>query len=335
MFCNSCGVENPKASNFCSGCGSKLTADRSLSLYQDLMDAGYSLLDSGNHSEALQKFQAALNSDYPLAPRALIAMAEVFEKLEQSNTGPQGPKVVLENQLSRLNMAKAAFEYDDRFLKLVMMHYHYIPLMWPSKEDVEKDTERSVKTQASLLVELAQYLPEDVLEGNIEFEIAEFVSEAANGIFHMFDVRIAEAQLHAGFMLANQEDVLENQYKSMSNLHFFLKQHPPAKIGAMMLMNEVKAKWSHFDGVLDLFVKCEDTISSMHGTVMTDEDLKNLDSVIDSLLSVQEFDYFNTYIAFGMLLDQLISEERTQESAVVSRLNAKYRSWKNKHRMTN
>lgn len=330
MFCNSCGVDNSKASSFCSGCGSKLNGDHELSLYQDMMDEGYSLLDAGKHSEALQKFQDALNSDWPLSPRALIGMAEVFERLEKG-IGSADSKIMMEHRLSRLNMAKAAFEYDDRLLKLSMMHYHYVPLMWPAREDAAKDPERAVKTQAALVVELAQNLPEDLLHGSIEFDIAEFISEAATGVFYTFDVRIAEAQLHAGFMLARQEDVLENQYKAMAKLHLFLRQHPPAKIGATMLMNGVRAKWAHFDEVLDFLAKCEDIISSMNGTEMTVEDLASLDREIDRLLNVQEFDFFNTYIAFGTLVDQLISETRNQEDAEVKRLNAKYRSWKNKY----
>ena len=290
-------------------------------MHAERMDYAYGLLDAGKFEEALAAFEVALQSDDPLAPRALLGMAELFEKLGDDET--------------RLQMAKGAFEFDDRSLKLSMMHHHYIPLMWPSNEDVVVDPEKAGRSKSSLLVQLAEYLPEDLLEGSIEFEIAEFISEVADWRLYFFDVRIAEALLQAGFMLANQEDVLENQYKTMSKLHFFLRLNPPARIGATMLMNEVKAKWSHFDGILDFFEKCENHISSMQGTVMTDENLLALDSQIDELLSVQEFDFFNTYIAFSILLDQLISEERVQENPVISQLDAKYRSWKNKHILAN
>lgn len=281
-------------------------------MHAERMDYAYGLLDAGKFEEALAAFEVALQSDDPLAPRALLGMAELFEKLGDDET--------------RISMAKGAFEFDDRTLKLSMIHFHYLPLMWPSDSEVNQDPDLAGKMRAALVAQAASYLPEDAPDSDLDFEVAVFVSDAANQVLFHFDSRVAEAQLHASFILAVESADLKIQYKAMRNLHGFFKNNPPGRVGAILEMNSVSATWSYFKNVLDQLDKCEQDLQSLVSVALTDKEVTELATEFDRLMEAPDYNFYNTYFAFALLVEHLHSPQANRQSPVVKALIEKYLS---------
>jgi hypothetical protein len=281
-------------------------------MHAERMDYAYGLVDAGKFEEALAAFEVALQSDDPLAPRALLGMAELFEKLGDDET--------------RLQMAKGAFEFDDRALKLSMFHLHYLPLMWPRDSEVHEDPDLAGKTRAALVAQAASYLPEDLPESDLDFEVAVFVSNAANQVLFHFDARVAEAQLRASFIVAVESADLQVQYKAMRNLHSFFNNNLPGRVGAILLMKGVSTSWSHFNNVLEQLDKCEQDLQSLVRAALIDNEVADLAAEFDRLMEAQDYNFFNTYFAFALLVDHLQSPQANRQSPVVKELIRKYLS---------
>lgn len=279
-------------------------------MHAERMEHAYRLLDTGKFEEALAAFQIALESNDPLAPRALLGMAELFEKLGDDET--------------RLSMAKGAFEFDDRTLKLAMFQHHYLPLMWPKDEEVKQDPDLAGRMRATLVVHAASYLPEDLPESDLDFEVAVFVSQAANPILFHFDSRVAEAQIRASFMLAVECADLAVQYKAMRNLHGFFRANLPDKVGAILAMNNISASWIHFTNALTELTKCEQKLQSMIGRQLGDDEVVSLAIEFDRLMEAPDYNFYDTYLAFGALVDFLQSPEADRQRPAVADLVEKY-----------
>lgn len=279
-------------------------------MHAERMEHAFGLLDAGKYEDALAAFQSVLQSGDPLAQRALLGMAELFEKLGDNET--------------RLSMAKGAFEFDDRTLKLAMIQLHYLPLMWPKDEEVSQDPDLAGRMRASLVVHAASYLPEDLPESDLDFEVAVFCSQAANPVLFHFDSRVAEAQIRASFMLAVESADLAVQYKAMRNLHGFFKANLPGKVGAILAMNNVSTSWIHFTNALTELDKCEQNLQSMIGRKLGDEEVASLAKEFDRLMEAPDYNFYDTYLAFGALVDFLQSPEADRLRPTVAALAEKY-----------
>ncbi len=281
-------------------------------MHAERMDYAYGLLDAGKFEESLAAFEVALQSDDPLAPRALLGMAELFEKLGDDE--------------ARLQMAKGAFEFDDRELKLSMFQFHYLPLMWPKDSEVNQDPDLAGKMRAALVSQAASYLPEDLPESDLDFEVAVFVSNAANQVLFHFDARVAEAQLRASFIVAVESADLKVQYTAMRNLHSFFNNNLPGRVGAILAMNGVSTSWRHFDHVLGELDKCEQGLQSLSSAAPSAHQLGDLAVNFDRLMEAPDYNFFDTYQAFALLVDQLQSPQTSRQSPAVKALVERYLS---------
>jgi tetratricopeptide (TPR) repeat protein len=276
------------------------------------MEHAFGLLDAGKYEEALAAFQIVLQSGDPLAQRALLGMAELFEKLGDNET--------------RLSMAKGAFEFDDRTLKLAMVQLHYLPLMWPRDEEVSQDPNLAGRMRAELVVHAASFLPEDNPESDLDHEVAIFVSNAANQVLFHFDSRVVEAQLHASFILAVDSADLKIQYRAMRNIHSFFSGILPSEVSAILVINKVSTSWSHFNNVIGQLDRCEQDLQTLIGRSLSDDELAAIAAEFDRLMEAPDYNFYNAYFAFGMLVDYLQSPQVNRQSLLVQVLIEKYLS---------
>jgi len=281
-------------------------------LHAERMEHAFGLLDAGKYEEALAAFQIVLQSGDPLAQRALLGMAELFEKLGDNET--------------RLSMAKGAFEFDDRTLKLAMVQLHYLPLMWPRDEEVSQDPNLAGRMRAELVVHAASFLPEDNPESDLDHEVAIFVSNAANQVLFHFDSRVVEAQLHASFILAVDSADLKIQYRAMRNIHSFFSGILPSEVSAILVINKVSTSWSHFNNVIGQLDRCEQDLQTLIGRSLSDDELAAIAAEFDRLMEAPDYNFYNAYFAFGMLVDYLQSPQVNRQSLLVQVLIEKYLS---------
>jgi hypothetical protein len=276
------------------------------------MEHAFGLLDAGKYEDALAAFQIVLQSGDPLAQRALLGMAELFEKLGDNET--------------RLSMAKGAFEFDDRTLKLAMVQLHYLPLMWPRDEEVSQDPNLAGRMRAELVVHAASFLPEDNPESDLDHEVAIFVSNAANQVLFHFDSRVVEAQLHASFILAVDSADLKTQYRAMRNIHSFFSGILPSEVSAILVINKVSTSWSHFNNVIGQLDRCEQDLQTLIGRSLSDDELAAIAAEFDRLMEAPDYNFYNAYFSFGMLVDYLQSPQVNRQSLLVQVLIEKYLS---------
>ena len=279
-------------------------------MHAERIALAYELRDAGKYEEALAAFETAYASDHQDAPMALIGVADVYEAMKDNP--------------SRLATVVRSFETNNRFVVLGMMIYHYLPVMWPGKDEVDKDAIEAIKKQAALLYKLAGFLPHDAIDHNFDVAATEILSDNASDVLFMHDARVAEVQIHASLLLGF-EPVLKLQLKAMKNLFFFLRANPPARIGAVMAMNNMTSQWKHFDLALDQLVKCEKAIAENSSSPMSEDALRAVDSEFDQLMAAGNYNFYDAFINFGTILDQIIYGKVNQDSDFIKQLHDKYR----------
>jgi tetratricopeptide (TPR) repeat protein len=283
-------------------------------MHADRMDAAFALLDAGKFDEARIAFEEAYRAEDPDAPLALLGLAELFETVGDDE--------------SRLAVANKALEHENNTLRLTMMRFHHVPMLWSKSHD-PMDAEKVIKSRADMVVRTASYLPLQQIEQDAALKAAIFVSEQASSIFYMFEARIAEAQFHAAMLLACYGD-REVQIKAMHNLHFFLRSTSPGEIGAMRVVNNMThSSWPLFDETLERLAICYKQIESMAELVMDELTLRRLDAEFDSAMSAsnpQSEDVYNGLARLGVIVNHLVSGNASEDDFFTKTLLHKYRN---------
>ena len=286
-------------------------------MHADRMDAAFALLDAGKFDEARIAFEEAYQADDPDAPLALLGLAELFE--------------ITGDEESRLAVANKALEHENNTLRLAMMRFHHVPILWSKDSEDPMDAEKVMKSRADLVVRTASYLPQLSIEDDVALKAAIFVSDQASGILYQYaDARIAEAQIHAAILLARHGD-RKVQIKAMHNLHFFFQNTAPARIGAMRVINNMtSSSWPFFDETLDNLVACYKEVESMAELVMDDLTLQRLDAEFDSAMNApnsQAGDIFDGLARLAVIVNHLVSGNANQDAFYTKTLLHKYRNF--------
>jgi tetratricopeptide (TPR) repeat protein len=283
-------------------------------MHADRMDAAFALLDTGKFDEARIAFEEAYQAEDPDAPLALLGLAELFETIGDDE--------------SRLAVANKALEHENNTLRLTMMRFHHVPILWSKSHD-PMDAEKVIKLRADMVVRTASYLPLQQIEEDAALKAATFVSEQASYIFYMYDARIAEAQIQAAMLLARYGD-RKVQIKAMHNLHFFFRSASPGQIGAMRVVNNMtSSSWRLFDETLERLAICYKQIESMAELVMDDLTLRRLDAEFDSAMNTsnpQSEDVYNGLPRLAVIVNHLVSGNASEDDFFTKTLLHKYRN---------
>jgi hypothetical protein len=232
---------------------------------------------------------------------------------------------------SRLAVANKALEHENNTLRLAMMRFHLVPILWSKDSEDPMDAEKVMKSRADLAVRTASYLPQLSIEDDVALKAVIFVSDQASAILYQFaDARIAEAQIHAAMLLARHED-RKLQIKAMHNLHFFFRSTAPARIGAMRVINNMtSSSWPFFDETLDSLATCYKEIDSMAELVMDETTLRKLDSEFDNAMNSsnpKSEDVYFGLIRLAVIVNHLVSGNANQDDFFTKTLLHKYRNF--------
>lgn len=286
-------------------------------MHADRMDAAFALLDTGKFDEARIAFEEAYQAEDPDAPLALLGLAELFETIGDEE--------------SRLAVANKALEHENNTLRLAMMRFHHVPILWSKSHD-PMDAKKVIKLRADMVVRTASYLPLQQIEDDAALKAAIFISEQASYDFYTHDARIAEAQIQAAMLLACYGD-RKVQIKAMHNLHFFFRSTSPGRIGAMRVVNNMtSSSWRLFDETLERLAICYKQIESMADLVMDDLTLRRLDAEFDSAMNTsnpQSEDVYNGLARLAVIVNHLVSGNASEDDFFTKTLLHKYRnaSW--------
>jgi len=112
----------------------------------------------------------------------------------------------------------------------------------------------------------------------------------------------------------------------MRNLHSFFINNLPGRVGAILAMNGVSTSWRHFDHVLGELDKCEQGLQALTSTALSAQQIGDLAVNFDRLMEATDYNFFDTYQAFALLVDQLQSPQTSRQNTLVRALVEKYLS---------
>jgi hypothetical protein len=91
-------------------------------------------------------------------------------------------------------------------------------------------------------------------------------------------------------------------------------------------MNKVSTSWSHFNNVIGQLDRCEQDLQTLIGRSLSDDELAAIATEFDRLMEAPDYNFYDTYFAFGMLVDYLQSPQVNRQSLLVQVLIEKYLS---------